>query len=442
VIQEHRARSLHWDFRLERDGVLVSWAVPKGLPMERAVNHLAIHVEDHPLEYGKFEGSIPEGGYGAGVVSIWDSGTYECTKWTEREVKVALHGKRIDGRYGLFRTDGDNWMIHRIDDPPPGWEPLPELIRPMLATPGELPVEDGEYAYEFKWDGARAIVYIEGGRVRTLSRTDRDVTASYPELKDLGLALGSLQAVFDGEVVALDESGRPSFEALQPRMNTSDPKRVRRLVEQVPIVYMIFDLLHLDGHSTLGVAYRERRQLLEDLELAGPHWATPPSQTGEGSVVLKAARDNGLEGVVAKKLDSLYRPGRRDPSWIKVKNFRTQSLVIGGWAAGKGHLESELGALLVGIPGPGGLFYAGRVGTGFDETERTLLRRRLEQLRRDSSPFSGSIPRLESAGVSWVEPELVGEVRFSEWTRTGRLRQPSWRGLRTDQRPAEVVREP
>ncbi len=441
MIQEHHARSLHWDFRLERDGVLVSWAVPKGLPMERGVNHLAVHVEDHPIEYGSFEGRIPDHEYGAGTVTIWDRGTYEWSEWTDRDLKVTLHGSRVEGRYGLFQTDGDNWMIHRIDPAPPGWEPLPELVRPMLATAGPLPADDG-WAYEYKWDGVRAVVYVDGGRIRTLSGTDRDVTATYPELRGLGEALGSLQAVLDGEIVALDEAGRPSFEALQPRMNTAEPSRVRRLAELVPATYMIFDLMHLDGHSAIEIPYAERRRLLEGLELAGSHWATPPSQVGDGDVLLRAARDNGLEGVVAKRLDSLYRPGRRDPHWVKVKNFRTQSVVIGGWAAGQGHLDGELGALLLGIPNSDGLTYVGRVGTGFSDADRTALVGRLSKLSRDTSPFTSQVPRSEAAGVHWVEPALVGEVQFTEWTRTGRLRQPAWRGLRPDELPWEVAREP
>jgi bifunctional non-homologous end joining protein LigD len=443
VIQEHHARSLHWDFRLERDGVLVSWAVPKGLPMVRGVNHLAVHVEDHPLEYGRFAGTIPDHEYGAGTVTIWDHGSYSCSEWTDTSVKVTLHGSRAQGRYGLFHTGGDNWMIHRVDPSPVGFEPLPELVRPMLATASlELPQADEDWAYEFKWDGVRTVVYVDGGRVRALSRTDRDTTGSYPELRRLGEALGSLQVVLDGEIVALDENGQPSFEALQPRMNTSEPGRVRRLVEAVPVTYMIFDLMHLDGHSALKIPYSQRRELLEDLALAGAHWATPPSWTGGGPAVLKAARDGGLEGVVAKRLDSLYRPGVRDPSWRKVKNFRTQSVVIGGWAPGQGRLEDDLGALLVGIPGSGGLDFAGRVGTGFDAAERAALKERLTRLGRDTSPFARAVPRAEATAVRWVEPELVGEVRFSEWTRSGRLRQPAWRGLRADQHPEGVVVEP
>jgi bifunctional non-homologous end joining protein LigD len=443
VVQEHHARSLHWDFRLERDGVLVSWAVPKGLPMDRGINHLAVHVEDHPLEYGGFSGTIPDHEYGAGTVTIWDSGSYEATEWTDKSVKVTLHGSRAKGRYGLFHTDGNNWMIHRIDPAPPGFEPLPGLVRPMLATASsELPTPDEDWAYEYKWDGVRAVVYVDGGRARALSRNDRDVTSSYPELRALGEALGTLQVVLDGEIVALDNMGRPSFEALQPRMNTTEPGRVRRLAGSVPVTYMIFDIMHLDGHRALEVPYFERHKLLEGLDLSGPHWATAPSQRGGGQIVAQAARDAGLEGVVAKRLDSPYRPGVRDASWRKVKNFRIQSVVIGGWAPGHGRLDGDLGALLVGIPAAAGLAYVGRVGTGFNAAERSALRARMVGITRKASPFVGTIARLEAAGVTFVEPVLVGEVRFSEWTRSGRLRQPAWRGLRLDQRPEEVVVEP
>ena len=443
MIQEDHARSLHWDFRLERDGVLVSWAVPKGLPADRGVNHLAVHVEDHPLEYGSFSGTIPDHEYGAGNVTIWDRGSYECSEWTNKSVKVTLHGSRVEGRYGLFHTDGDNWMIHRIDPAPSGFEPLPELVRPMLATASsELPAADEDWAYEYKWDGVRAVVYVDGGRARVLSRNDREVTSSYPELRALGEALGSLQVVLDGEIVALDAKGRPSFEALQPRMNTSEPSRVRRLAEAVPVTYMIFDLMHLDGHSALDIAYSERRNLLEGLELSGPSWATPAAERGGGAAVLKAAQDAGLEGIVAKRLDSPYRPGVRDPSWRKVKNFRTQSVVIGGWAVGQGHLEGDLGALLAGVPSGGGLSYVGRIGTGFNAAERSALRAAMAGIARKGSPFAGVVPRAEATGVTWVEPVLVGEVRFSEWTRSGRLRQPAWRGLRPDQSAEDVVVEP
>ncbi len=440
VIQEHHARRLHWDLRLERDGVYVSWAVPKGLPTDKATNHLAVHVEDHPLEYGSFQGTIPKGEYGAGEVAIWDKGTYESTKWTDREVKFHLHGERVDARYVLFKTKGDNWMIHREDPAPEGWQPVPELVLPMLAVAGELPAERGrQWRYEFKWDGVRTITYVEGGRVRLVSRAEHDRTAAYPEIRALGDALGSRQLVLDGEIIALDAAGRPSFEALQPRMLVDDAARARRLAATVPVTYMVFDLLHLDGASTLALPYVERRRLLDGLGLGGDHWTVPASHEGPGADLLEAAKGAGLEGVVAKRADSPYRPGQRSGDWVKVKLQRTQSVVIGGYTQPKGS-RSGFGALLVGIPGPEGLVYAGKVGTGFSEQAITELLSRLQPLRRAVPPFAGSVPSTDAADATWVEPELVGEVRFSEWTRAGRLRQAAWLGLR-DVAPSDVVRE-
>jgi bifunctional non-homologous end joining protein LigD len=441
VIQEHHARRLHWDLRLERDGVYVSWAVPKGLPTDKATNHLAVHVEDHPLEYGTFEGTIPKGEYGAGEVAIWDKGTYEATKWTDREVKFHLHGERVDARFVLFQTRGDDWMIHREDPAPEGWEPLPKVVRPMLAVAGKLPADNGsEWRYEFKWDGVRTIAYVEGGRVRLASRADHDRTAAYPEVRGLGEALGSRQVVLDGEIIALDAGGRPSFEALQPRMLVDDAARARRLAATVPVTYMVFDVLHLDGASTLALPYVERRRLLDGLGLAGDHWTVPASHEGPGADLFEAAKRAGLEGVVAKRADSPYRPGQRSTDWVKVKAARTQSVVIGGFSSPKGS-RTGFGALLVGIPEGKGLAYAGKVGTGFSEQAIAELLSRLRPIERRDPPFAAAVPAADASGATWVEPELVGEVRFSEWTRAGRLRQPAWLGLR-DMAPGDVVREP
>ncbi len=445
VIQEHHARRLHWDFRLERGGVLVSWAVPKGLPLDPGRNHLAVHTEDHPLDYAEFAGEIPKGEYGGGAVTIWDRGTYETEKWSDREVKVVLHGARVSGRYVLFQTDDKNWMMHRMDPPPdPDWRPVPELIRPMLATPGTLPAPDQaeQWAYEMKWDGIRAVLYVEGGRVRVMTRNDRDVTGTYPELQALGEALGSRQCVLDGEIIAFDEDGRSSFAALQPRMHLTKAAQVRRLAEQVPVVYLAFDLLHLDGHSTLELPYRDRRELLEVLELAGRNWQTPPYFPGTGEAALGVSRDQGLEGIVAKRLQSRYESGRRSPSWLKVKTFRTQEVVVGGWKPGSGRRAGGVGSLLVGVNGPEGLVYAGKVGTGFTQQMLDDAGRTLRPLERKTSPFAGALPREVTRDAHWVTPRLVGEVAFTEWTRDGRLRAPSWRGWRADKDPAEVVREP
>jgi bifunctional non-homologous end joining protein LigD len=444
VIQEHHATALHWDFRLERDGVLVSWAVPKGLPRHPGTNHLAVHTEDHPMEYATFEGHIPEGEYGGGQVILWDHGTYECEKWSDREVKVVLHGDRVEGRYVLFKTGNRDrdWMVHRMDSAAAGYEPLPSLVRPMLAVPRDgVPADDAAWAYEFKWDGVRAVVYVDGGRPRVLTRNDRDVTATYPELRAMAESLGSTQVVLDGEIVALDGSGRPSFGALQGRMHVTGAAQIRRLVTQTPVTYFAFDVLYLDGRSLLDTPYVERRRLLESLELAGPSWQTPPYFEGDGAAVLAASQAQGLEGIVAKRLDSTYFPDRRSDCWLKVKNIRTQDVVIGGWKPGEGRRHGTIGSLLLGVPGPDGLDYVGHVGTGFTDKMLHDLALDLKPLARDKAPFAVDVPRAQAKDARWVAPELVGEVAFTEWTKDGRLRHPAWRGLRPDKSPGEVIRE-
>jgi bifunctional non-homologous end joining protein LigD len=345
----------------------------------------------------------------------------------------------------LFPTgkDGDkNWMIHRMDPPPPGWEPVPELIRPMLCRTGSLPRTDDGWSYEFKWDGVRAIVYADWGHLRVTSRNDHDVTATYPELHALAEVLASRSAVLDGEIVALDDAGRPSFKVLQQRIHIADVRKARRLAQQIPATYLIFDLLYLEGRSTTALSYDQRRELLESLALEGPSWATPPKfEDVAGADIVRAAGERGLEGVVVKRRESQYLPGQRPESWIKVKSFLTQEVVIGGWTPGKGNRTGEIGALLLGVPTEGGLDYAGKVGTGFTHEMLADLARRLETLRSPVPPFVGDLPRAQVADATWVEPALVGEVRFTEWTNEGRLRHPSWRGLRPDKTPDEVVRE-
>jgi bifunctional non-homologous end joining protein LigD len=440
VVQEHHATALHWDFRLERDGVLVSWAVPKGLPPDPKVNHLAVQTEDHPLEYATYEGTIPAGEYGGGQVTIWDHGEYDVEKWTEREVKVVLHGERVEGRFVLFKT-GKNWMMHRMDAPArPGWQRLPDLIKPMLAVPGALPAvaEEDDWAYEMKWDGVRAVVYVDGGRARATSRNDRDITVSYPELRALGAALGTTQVVLDGELVAFDQDGRPSFGTLQQRMHVADGAAARRLSARVPVVYVIFDVLHLEGRSLLREPYDTRRELLDTLELGGPSWQVSPVFSGPGRDVLAASRTQGMEGVVAKRHTSTYEPGKRSQAWRKVKHVRTQEVIIGGWRPGNGRRAGRIGSLMLGIPDDGGLRYVGQVGTGFTEALLADLGARLARLERKSSPFAAALPSAVRRDARWVTPKLVGEVAFTEWTSDGLLRHPSWRGLRPDKSPDEV----
>ena len=443
VIQEHHARRIHWDLRLERDGVLASWALPRGVPPSPKDNRLAVRTEDHPLEYLEFEGEIPAGEYGAGTMRIWDRGTYAAEKFTDEKVIVDFRGERVSGRYALFPTKPPNWMIHRMDPPAEAErEPLPNEIRPMLACPGKLPRGERAFAYELKWDGVRALAYCEPGRVRLESRNLRDVTSQYPEVtRALREALGAREALLDGEVVAFDEAGRPDFQLLQRRMHLASDAAVRRRMADTPATYLAFDVLHLDGRSLMELPYAERRQRLEELDLgSGPHLQTPANHRGDGRALLELTRERGLEGLVAKRLDSTYQPGRRSRAWIKVKNVRTTELVVGGWLRGQGGREGRLGALLVGYyDADGELRYAGRVGTGF--TDRTLddLARILEPLHRKGSPFAGRQPPKEAV---YVDPELVAQVEFNEWTRAGTLRAPSYKGLREDVDAAEVRREP
>jgi bifunctional non-homologous end joining protein LigD len=432
VIQEHHARRLHYDLRLERDGVLVSWAVPKNLPDTPSVNHLAVHTEDHPLEYLTFEATIPRGEYGAGRMIVWDTGTYETEKFRDNspdgpekggEVIVTLHGKKIDGRYALIQTDGKNWLAHRMKEQQ---RPQAGDLAPMLATEGSIEkLKSTQWAFEGKWDGYRVLVDANHGRLNLRSRSGRDVTDEYPQFEALAADLADHHVILDGEAVALDASGVPSFSEMQNRARSTR------------VEYWAFDILHLDGRSLLRAKYSDRRRLLEALAEADG-LIVPDQLPGDGPEAMEYARKHRWEGVVAKKRDSTYQAGRRSSSWIKDKIWNTQEVVIGGWRQGEGGRSSGIGALMLGIPGDGGLHFIGRVGTGFSEKELSKLKRILKPLENDESPFNTRLSNLDAKGVTFVRPELVGEVRYSERTSDDRLRQPSWRGLRPDKEPSEV----
>jgi bifunctional non-homologous end joining protein LigD len=443
VVHEHHARRLHWDLRLEHDGALASWAIPNGIPEDPKRNRKAVHVEDHPLDYIDFEGTIPAGSYGAGEVSVWDRGTYTCEKWEPEKVVVDFHGERLRGRYALFHAGKaeKDWMIHRMDppaDPAAEAEP-PAFVEPMLAKLSTLPPDEARWGFEVKWDGVRAIARSQPGRIQLITRNGNDVTAAYPELRPLNRALGSHAAILDGEIVAFDADGRPSFEALQPRIHLRGETAVRRRAQESPVTYVVFDLLWLDGHSLMDLPYAERRARLAELGLDGERWRTPAHHAGAGSALLAATREQGIEGVVAKRLDSRYAPGQRDGSWLKVKHSQRQEVVIGGWTEGKGSRAKRIGALEVGVHDEDGtLRYAGRVGTGFDEAELTRLARLLKPLARADSPFEGRQP---PRGAHFVAPQLVCEIELTEWTKQGLLRHPSYKGMRDDKPAATVVRE-
>ncbi|TCB90961.1 ATP-dependent DNA ligase [Micromonospora zingiberis] len=308
VIQQHHARSLHWDLRLEHDGVLASWAVPRGLPREPGRNHLAVHTEDHPLEYLDFSGEIPAGEYGGGRMVIHDRGSYHCEKWQDREVVVELHGDRTSGRYVLFATggrDGRDWMVRRTDPAPPGWTSMPEPVAPMRPTPAaRLPADQAGWGYELRWDGVRALAYVAGGRLRLCSDTGADITAEYAWLRAMAETLAPTEAVLDGILVRIDRAGR--VRPARGGRGTSDAQ------------YLLVDLLWLEGSTSTNLPYRQRRELLEGLALAGPHWQTPPWFPGTGADALRTAREQGLPGVVAKRLDSVYEPGQRSRAWRSI----------------------------------------------------------------------------------------------------------------------------
>jgi bifunctional non-homologous end joining protein LigD len=467
VIQEHHASRLHWDFRLEHDGVLVSWALPKGVPTDIAKNHLAVQTEDHPLEYGTFEGTIPEGQYGAGEVTIWDSGTYELEKWRDgKEVIATLHGeKHGTHRYALIHTGGrdgneNSWLIHLMkstDEQPARHSKadsrrkviggtrerrastkLPSPMLATLGTAGELG-DSTQWAFEMKWDGVRVIARVAGGEVQLSSRNGIDVTATYPELAQLADTVTG-DAVIDGEVVALSKSGRPDFGVLQRRMKLSKKAEVERAMESVPVHFMAFDILEHDGTSLTKASYSERRDALENALMPSGAIQLPPAFDGDIDPAMEASRELGLEGVLAKRRDSTYTPGRRSQSWLKVKHHFTQEVVIGGWRPGAGARAHRVGSLLMGIPDGDGLRYIGRVGTGFTDRDLDEIATRLRRLERKTSPFD-EVAKADAADAHWVTPSLVAEVSFAEWTPTRKLRQPSWRGWRPDKSPADVVPE-
>ncbi len=430
VVQRHDARRLHYDFRLERAGALASWAVPKGIPLRRGERHLAVHVEDHPLDYADFEGTIPAGEYGAGTVEIWDRGTYELVEEKRNGgLTVRLHGSRLDGVWTLVpaHLDGDpkNWLLLRKDGAGEG----SARYSPMLATTSEsLPTGEG-WVYEPKWDGFRAIVTVSGGEIALTSRNGNDLTERFREVaQGARLGLRTADAVLDGEICALDGRGRSRFSLLQEGSGT--------------LALVLFDLLELDSEPLLEQPLSERRKRLDDLVQRGSSLFVSP-QFDDGQALLAAAREQELEGVVAKRVDSRYRPGRRSADWHKVKLRQTQEVVVVGFTRGQGRRAGGFGALVVAVHEAGGLRWAGNVGTGFGDSEIERLLGLLKPLERTETPLSETprMSRVRRSDIVWIEPRLVAEVEFAEWTREGRLRAPSYLRLRDDKAASDVRRE-
>jgi len=476
VIQEHHASRLHWDLRLERNGVLVSWAVPKGIPMDAKENRLAVQTEDHPMEYATFSGTIPANEYGGGTMTIWDSGTYETLKWRDSEVMVDFTGGRVSGRYVLIRTRDRQWLLHRMKEESQHLDPAelakpvsarrripapaaveksavvglssrtrtgepPEELRPMFASAGRVEeVGDREvWRYEGKWDGMRALAFVDGTGVTLRSRTGRDVTREFPELAEIGPLMKGHNGILDGEVVALDSAGRSDFGLLQQRMGVTKASEVAAAAKRVQVIYLAFDVLELDGISLLKKKYDDRRRLLEALSLSGNRCVVPEQLTGELEEVLERTRADGWEGIIAKRGDSAYVPGGRNQNWLKIKHENDVEVVIVGWQPGQGNRTGSIGSLALARPDTGGLRYVGKVGTGFTLAMLDDLLRKLRPLERNTPPVDVTEFRSEVATVKWVRPTLIGEVAFAEFSSTGLLRQSRWRGLRPDKTVDDLV---
>ena len=490
-VQRHDATRLHYDFRLEIDGALKSWAVPKGPSLEPLAKSLAVHVEDHPLDYGNFEGNIPKGEYGGGSVMLWDRGTFEllgdsaAPAQIERgDLKFRLHGEKLRGEFALVRMKnrgkGNEWLLikKKDADAKPGWNvedyarsvltgrtqqeiaenlpataaphsparslaklkgvvesPMPRSIQPMLAVLAEHPPSGPEWLYEVKWDGVRAVCFIDNNQLSIYSRNQKRCDQQYPELSVLPRFLKATNAIVDGEIAVLDENGRARFSLIQPRIGVGDPNSVAHLARSTPVTLFLFDLLYLDGYDLRGVPLQERKRLLAEILTPTDRIRFSDHFAANGAAMLEAARAHGLEGILAKRRDSKYEP-RRSRDWVKVKVVTTGDFVIGGFTHGE---RDYFSSLVLGVYDRGKFVHVGQVGTGFNEKSLKEIYSAIEPLITKKSPFAGPVKALRD--VTWVKPQLVAEIKYLEVTPDGLLRAPVFMNLRLDKDPTECVRE-
>ncbi|MDE3137745.1 MAG: DNA ligase D [Acidobacteriota bacterium] len=485
VVQKHRARQLHYDFRLEIDGVLKSWAVPKGPSLNPSDKRLGIETEDHPIEYGDFEGVIPEGNYGAGTVMVWDRGSFEVEgeksaseQYARGELKFQLHGQKLRGSFALVRmrrADQKNaWLLikHRDAAADAEWDvdrhdgsaltgrsideiargavaerdtrpltaaevegarrgAMPERIEPMLATLVDEPFSDPSWLFEIKWDGERALAWVKDGKVELRSRTGRSITSQYPELQALGESLRARRAVADGEIVVLDEEGRADFSRLQRRMNVEKPSPA--LVRECPVVYYLFDLLWCDGYDLRQATLAARKKLLREIFDVGGTIRYSDHQEQMGKELFALARQKGLEGIVGKREDSPYVAGR-SAHWIKVKSTEEIDAVVGGWTEPRAGRQ-YFGSLLLGLYEGKALRFVGHVGTGFTSDVLKRIHDALGRIAVSRPPFA-EVPETNEP-AHWAKPRLIARVRYGGWTSVGRLREPVFLGLRADIEPSD-----
>jgi bifunctional non-homologous end joining protein LigD len=436
VVQRHDATRLHYDFRLEKNGALASWAVPKGVPLEPGAKALAVHVEDHPLEYAKFHGVIPKGQYGAGPVEIFDNGTYELLEEKANgQLTFDLHGKKLKGRWSLVPANLDgkeqNWLlIKRSDDHDVGGEVVQGTYKPMLATLETHVPHGDEWAHEVKFDGFRALAYIRGGECKLVSRNEKDLTGRFPAVaKALVKAVKSPNAVIDGEITRLDPTGKTSFSELQQGDG--------------PLVFYAFDLLELDGVSHVDESLYERKARLRKLLDRRVKTVAYSEEFDDGDALFTVAQQQGLEGIISKRTSSSYKVGRRTRDWLKIKTENNEEFVVAGYTRGAGRRAGTFGALVLGSNDGNELRYVGNVGTGFNDKEIAKLLKLLKPLHRDTPPFPAEpkMPRIRKGDVQWVDPQLVAQVRFGEWTHDDHLRHPSYLGIREDKEAGEVTRD-
>ncbi len=447
VIKQHHATALHHDFRLEMINeagtpVLVSWAIPKGLPRERGVRHLAIRTPDHDMRDAEFTGTIPDDEYGGGVVRIFDKGTYEMTERSHDRITFRLEGERWVGVWHLVFTgregDREQWLALMSKDLRPKGDP-PPATDPMLATLAAEPFDDPGWVFEPKWDGIRAIAICDE-QTRLVTRNHRDVTVAYPELADLHDQVVALGAMLDGEVVAF-EDGVPSFQKLQQRMHLRDERRIEQIASRIPVVYIAFDILYLDRTDLTSRPLDDRREILEGVLVPNLQLQVSPVTTGDGVALFTAASQQGLEGVMAKRRSSVYRPGARSKDWLKVKVVFDADVVIVGWTEGEGRRKDSIGSLVMAVYDGGELRYVGNVGTGFDKASLEDARRRLSAVDETDAPFSREVirSRAELGKAHWVEPALVAVVEHRQLTEAGRLRAPAFKGFREDKAPEDCT---